>query len=61
MVVRDVRDKAHQARMILDPTATPVAPTLSEEVRRRLSIGMNQGSLRSMSDHLRSAAPSRRA
>ena len=29
--------------MNLDPTATPVAPTVSEEVRRRLSIGMNQG------------------
>lgn len=45
MVVQDVRDKARQARADLDPTATPVAPTASEEVRRRLPIGMNQGEL----------------
>ncbi|WP_296598673.1 hypothetical protein [Phenylobacterium sp.] len=45
IVVRDVRDKAHQMRVDLDPTATPAAPTVSEEVRRRLDIGMNQGEL----------------
>lgn len=45
IVVRDVRDKAHQTRVDLDPTATPAAPTVSEEVRRRLGIGMNQGEL----------------
>lgn len=45
IVVRDVRDKAHQMRVELDSTATPVAPTVSEEVRRRLGIGMNQGEL----------------
>jgi len=45
IVVRDVGDKAHQMRLDLDPTATPAAPTVSEEVRRRLGIGMNQGEL----------------
>ena len=45
IVVRDVRDKAHQMRMDLDPTATPAAPTVSEEARRRLDVGMNQGEL----------------
>lgn len=45
IVVRDIRGKAHQMRLDLDPTATPAAPTVSEEVRRRLSIGMNQGEL----------------
>lgn len=45
VVVDDVRDMAHQARIDLDPTATPVAPTVSEEIRRRLEIGMNQGEL----------------
>lgn len=45
IVVRDVRDKAHQMRVDLDPTATRAAPTVREEVQRRLNIGMNQGEL----------------
>jgi hypothetical protein len=45
IVVRDVRNGAHQMRVDQDPTATPVSPTVSEEVRRRLNIGMNQGEL----------------
>jgi hypothetical protein len=45
IVIRDVRDKAHQMRVDLDPTATSAAPTVSEEVQRRLNIGMNQGEL----------------
>ena len=44
-VVRDVQNKAHQMRVDLDPGATAIAPTVEEEVRRRLNIGMNQGEL----------------
>lgn len=44
-VVRDVEAKAHQMHADLDPRATPVAPTVGEEVRRRLIVGMNQGEL----------------
>jgi len=44
-VARDVRAKTHQMRVDLDPSATPVAPTVGEEVRRRLNVGMNQGEL----------------
>ena len=44
-VVRDVRAKAHQMRVDLDPTATPVAPTFGGELRRSFGIGENQGEL----------------
>jgi hypothetical protein len=45
IVVRDVRNKTHQMHLDLDPNATPEASTVSEEVRRRLNVGMNQGEL----------------
>lgn len=44
-VARDVRDKAHQMRVDLDPTAAPAAPTFSGEIRRNFDIGQNQGEL----------------
>jgi hypothetical protein len=44
-VVRDVQAKAHQMRVDLDPTATPVAPTFGGELRRNFGIGANQGEL----------------
>lgn len=42
-VVRDVRNRAHQLRVELDPTATPIASTFSGELRRNFDIGQNQG------------------
>ena len=44
-VVRDVNNKVQQWRRELDPTATPVAPTLAGELRRNFDIGQNQGEL----------------
>lgn len=44
-VVRDVRAKTHQMRIDLDPAATPIAPTISGELRRNFDIGQNQGEL----------------
>jgi len=43
--VEDARSFGHQMRLDLDPSATPVAPTLKGEIQRRLDIGMNQGEL----------------
>lgn len=44
-VVEDVRDVGHQWNRDLNPAATPVAPTLKEELRRNFDIGQNQGEL----------------
>jgi len=44
-VARDIRDKAHQAHVNLDPTATPMATTFPGELRRNFDIGQNQGEL----------------
>jgi hypothetical protein len=33
----------HRANLALNPAASPVAPTLAGEMRRRFDIGMNQG------------------
>ena len=44
-VVDDVKAKAHQMRIDLDPTATPAAATLAGELGRNFNIGMNQGEL----------------
>ena len=44
-VVMDVTNAAGQWRRELDPSATPVAPTLEGELRRNFDIGQNQGEL----------------
>jgi hypothetical protein len=44
-VIGDVRRKAHQMRVELDPGATPVAPTFVGELHRNFDIGQNQGEL----------------
>ncbi|MBL8553968.1 MAG: hypothetical protein JNL41_06790 [Phenylobacterium sp.] len=44
-VVTDVTNAAGQWRRELDPSATPVAPTLEGELRRNFDIGQNQGEL----------------
>jgi hypothetical protein len=45
MVVDDLKAQAHQMRVDLDPSATPVAPTFAGELRRNFDIGQNQGEL----------------
>jgi hypothetical protein len=40
---RDVKTAASNYRKSTDPTATPVAPTLAEEIQRSRNIGRNQG------------------
>lgn len=45
ILARDVRSKARQMRLDLDPTATPAAPTFSGELERNFTIGQNQGEL----------------
>jgi hypothetical protein len=44
-VVQDVRNAAHQLRVELDPSFTPAASTLEQELQRQFEIGMNQGEL----------------
>jgi hypothetical protein len=44
-VARDIRNKAHQVRVDIDPGATPPASTFSGELRRNFGIGQNQGEL----------------
>jgi len=44
-VVTDVTNAAGQWRRDLDPSATPVSPTLEGELRRNFNIGQNQGEL----------------
>jgi hypothetical protein len=44
-VVTDVTNVAGQWRRELDPSASPVAPTLDGELRRNFDIGENQGEL----------------
>jgi hypothetical protein len=45
MVIGDVKAKAHQMRVDLDPSATPRAATFAGELRRNFDIGQNQGEL----------------
>lgn len=44
-VVDDVKAKAHQVRIDLDPSTTPIEATLGAELGRNFNIGMNQGEL----------------
>ncbi|OXE36661.1 MAG: hypothetical protein CGW95_06325 [Phenylobacterium zucineum] len=44
-VARDIKNKAHQAYVSLDPGATPVATRFPDELRRNFEIGKNQGEL----------------
>lgn len=44
-VVRDVKAKAHEARLALDPRASSEAATFAGEMRRRFGVGQNQGEL----------------
>lgn len=45
ILTRDVRSKAHEMRLELDPTATPTSRTFSGELKRNFTIGQNQGEL----------------
>ncbi len=44
-VSRAIRRKAHEARIALDPSATPVSQSFSDELGRNFRIGLNQGEL----------------
>jgi hypothetical protein len=44
-VRQDILNAGQRFRVGIDPTATPVAPTLTGEIARRLGIGANQGEL----------------
>lgn len=44
-ILADAKKVANQWRRDLDPSATPVAPTLKGELRRNFEIGENQGEL----------------
>jgi len=44
-VVDDLRKKAHEMRIALDPMATPPAKTFTGELKRNLAIGQNQGEM----------------
>jgi hypothetical protein len=44
-VVGDVKAKVHQARLDLDPSASPEAATFAGEMRRLVGVGANQGEL----------------
>jgi hypothetical protein len=43
VALNDVKAAARKFRQNTDPTASPMADTLSEEIQRRLQIGMNKG------------------
>lgn len=45
ILARNVRSKAHQMHLDLDPTATPASHTFSGELKRNFTIGQNQGEL----------------
>jgi hypothetical protein len=45
IVGRDVGSAVHQFRVKQDPTATPVADTIGEEMKRAFNLGMNNGEL----------------
>jgi hypothetical protein len=41
--IRSIKAGASRANVALNPFATPVAPTVTDEMRRRFNIGKNQG------------------
>jgi hypothetical protein len=43
--IRSIEAGASRANVALNPYATPMAPTVTDEVRRRFNIGQNQGQL----------------
>jgi hypothetical protein len=45
LLVDDVKAKAHQMHVDLDPGATPAAPTFAGELKRNFDIGQNVGEL----------------